>query len=96
MQAYFITGSTFAAPFVGEKVEGYVKANTAEDALLEFAAVRTSFPYLYAANAYESADAFHKGLSPCAEWRSNKCQHDEKNEDYPNDDEAYLTGGSLV
>lgn len=71
MPEYFIHGNTFAAPFVSERFSYYEEAPTAAEALVNFASGREKYPGVYAANAYGSADSFHKGEAPLAKWRSN-------------------------
>lgn len=76
MTEYFIVANSFAAPFVSDTSNTYVTADTPEDALYDFAE-DYGHPFgLYSANAYASADDFHKGKEPLARWRSNKAQAD--------------------
>ncbi len=76
MQEYFIIANSFAAPFCSDESRTYVTGQTPLIALQEFA-TRYSHPYgLYAAAAYKSADAYHKGEKPLAKWLSNKSRQD--------------------
>lgn len=73
MQEFFITARSFAAPFVSDESDGYVEAETAGEALEKFAADYKHPCGLYAAEAWSSADHFHKsgGKDPLARWLSN-------------------------
>lgn len=72
MAEFFIKGSTFAAPFVGDPISRYMEADTAEEALRSLALEMHDGIGLYSANAYVSADDYHKNQEPLAKWRSNK------------------------
>lgn len=74
MPEFFITARSFAAPFVSDESTHYVDADTAPDALDLLAASYTHPCGLYAAEAWESADAYHKRKDPLARWRSNRAQ----------------------
>ncbi|MBM3206920.1 MAG: hypothetical protein FJZ43_04850 [Candidatus Staskawiczbacteria bacterium] len=69
MPEYFLKGNTFAAPFFSDAISKYVTAETAEEALLSFIGNKND---IYAMNAYNSADDYHKGEDPVAIWHSNK------------------------
>lgn len=71
MPEFFIKAQSFAAPFCSDPSEAYRDALTAEQALNEFAADYGHPAGLYYAAAYASADAFHKGFKPLAEYKSN-------------------------
>lgn len=71
MPEFFITARSFAAPFVSDESESYVEAETPEEALARFA-IDYSHPCgLYAAEAWPSADDYHKGGKHLAQWLSN-------------------------
>jgi hypothetical protein len=72
MTDFFIEGRTFAAPFVSEPIERYVEADTAEAALTQLAEKMKDGIGLFAADAYATADDYHRGRKPLARWRSNK------------------------
>lgn len=74
MPEFFIRGYTFAAPFVSEEVARYVEAEGAGAALESLAAQMHDGIGLFAAEAFISADAFHKGAAPVARWLSNKAR----------------------
>lgn len=68
---FFIVARSFAAPFVSDESTHYLVAETAADALRGLA-VSYSHPCgLYAAQAYASADDWHKGAAPLAQWLCN-------------------------
>jgi hypothetical protein len=69
---YFIVANSFAAPFFSDTSESFVKAHSAPEALEKFAAEYNHPCGLYAADAFKSADAYHKGHAPLSRWRSNK------------------------
>ena len=73
MPEFFITARSFAAPFFSDQSDSYVEAATPEEALSKFAADYKHPCGLYAAEAWESADQFHKSrdLEPLARWKSN-------------------------
>lgn len=71
MTEYFIQARSFAAPFVSDESTAYVQAETPEAALTAFAADYRHPMGLYAAEAYESADAYHKRQEPLARWLCN-------------------------
>lgn len=72
MMEFYIHGSSFAAPFVGDTISKYIESETAHDALLTFVASRPHPFGVYAANAYLSADHMNKGESAISVYRSNK------------------------
>jgi hypothetical protein len=71
MAEYFIAARSFAAPFVSDESTGFAEAATPVAALEQFAARYTHPCGLYAAEAYESAEAYHKGRKAVAQWLSN-------------------------
>lgn len=71
MTEFFITARSFAAPFVSDTSEAYIEADTARAALEQFASGYRHPCGLYAAEAWASADAYHKGRDPLARWLSN-------------------------
>lgn len=81
MTEYFIDGSTFAAPFVGDPVKRFIESETPQAAILKLVDEMkdSTFP-LYAANAYHSSDDALKGEKPLAKWRSNRALKNELNE----------------
>ena len=68
---YFIYANSFAAPFFSDSSTSFVEAETPEAALKKFAADYKHPCGLYAASAYESADAYHKHEDSLAQWVSN-------------------------
>lgn len=71
MPEFFIRAESFAAPFFSDSSTKFVEATTPEDALMLFAGSYSHPCGLYAADAYESADAYHKGAGPLARWLCN-------------------------
>ena len=71
MPEYFIRASSFAAPFFSDDSEACQEAETAMAALEAFAAHYDHPAGLYAASAYENADAYHKQQKPLARWLCN-------------------------
>jgi hypothetical protein len=68
---YFIVANSFAAPFVSDQSTDFQEAPDPR-AALECYAKRYKHPAgLYAAAAYESAEAYHKGGKILARWLSN-------------------------
>lgn len=76
MREFFVTARSFAAPFFSDDSEKYVEADTPERALEAFAASYSHPCGLYAAEAWRSADHYHKskGKRPLARWLSNHAQ----------------------
>lgn len=74
MAEYFILANSFAAPFFSDEGTSYAEADTPEAALEKFAADYKHPAGLYAANAYASSDAYHKGEPALARWRCNKAR----------------------
>lgn len=74
MPEYFIHAASFAAPFVSDESTGFVTADSPEAALVAFAESYRHSAGLYAADAYASADAYHKREKRLARWLSNKAQ----------------------
>lgn len=72
MKEYFIVANSFAAPFVSDQSTHFQEGESPEDALTRFARTYRHPAGLYAANAYESADSYHKNGPIVAKWRSNQ------------------------
>lgn len=70
MPEFFIIAHSNAAPFVSDRSTHFVEARTAEQALEGFAASYSHPCGLFSANAYDSADDYHRGMDPLAGWRS--------------------------
>lgn len=68
---YFIVATSFAAPFVSDDSTSFETALTPASALVQFARRYKHPAGLYAALAYASATAYHKGAQPLARWLSN-------------------------
>jgi hypothetical protein len=75
MPEFFVLTNSFAAPMFSDTDSQYVEA--ADPALaLERAAATYGHPAgLYSAACYASADAYHKGAPPLAEWL---CNHEQE------------------
>lgn len=73
MTEYFIRAASFAAPFVSDTSHAFQEGETPEAALEAFAKSYSHPAGLYSAMAYRSADAYHKGGSPLAQWL---CKHE--------------------
>lgn len=71
MTEYFIFANSFAAPFFSDQSTAYRKADDPVQALNDFAADYKHPCGLYAAVAYASADAYHKGAKALATWLCN-------------------------
>jgi hypothetical protein len=71
MTAFFITARSFAAPFFSDESEKYVEAPDARSALERYAGAYSHPAGLYAAEAWASADDYHKSRKPLARWLSN-------------------------
>lgn len=71
MTYFFICANSFAAPFFSDSSESFIEADTVEAALEKFAANYKHPCGLFAAVAYEDANAYHKGAKPLAKWLSN-------------------------
>lgn len=71
MSEFFITARSFAAPFFSDESEKYVEAADARSALEQYAGTYSHGAGLYAAEAWASADDYHKGREPLARWLSN-------------------------
>lgn len=71
MKEFFVVANSFAAPFFSDESTSFEMGDTPEEALESFAA-RYEHPCgLFAAVAYESATAYHKGEEPIAKWLCN-------------------------
>lgn len=71
MTEYFIFATSFAAPFVSDQSTGFASGLTPAGALMEFVKSYQHPAGLYAAMAYRSADAYHKGEPSLAQWLCN-------------------------
>jgi hypothetical protein len=72
MSEFFYVTNSNAAPFFSDKGSGFVEARSADEAL---GLVRGRYKHpagLYAAQVYESSDAYHKGTEPLASWLSRR------------------------
>lgn len=72
MSEYFVIANSFAAPFLSDTSDGFISADSPEDALMKFAAVYRHPCGLYSAAVYPSADAYHKRAEPLAKWLCNR------------------------
>lgn len=72
MPEFFISATTFAAPFVSDRIDTYEDAATPQEAVLTVVERHRDGIGIYAANAFASADAYHKKQSPLAQWRCNR------------------------
>ncbi len=72
MKEYFIVSNSFAAPFFSDSSTDYQEAPYAQKALEIFAEKYKHPCGLFSANAYESADAYHKGEKYLAQWLCNQ------------------------
>lgn len=79
---WFIHANSFAAPFVSDSSSGFVRADTAEQALEKFAAEYDHPCGLYAAAVYRSADDYYKNVDPLARWL---CNHELERQRLTND-----------
>jgi hypothetical protein len=86
MPEYFIKANSFAAPFFSDDSSGFVEAGSPEAALESFATAYSHPAGLYAAAAYASADAFHKGEGPLAKWL---CNHEIRKQELTKDLPSY-------
>lgn len=91
MSEWFIYAKSFAAPFVSDDSTDYEEAESAEQALTQFAARYTHPAGLYAATAFTSADAYHKGDKPVALWL---CNHEREKQRLTKDLHGYSYYGS--
>lgn len=71
MKEYYIETNSFAAPFVSDTGYKYVEAASPKEALEKCAAEYRHPAGLFAAAAYDSADAKNKGQEPLARWLCN-------------------------
>lgn len=71
MREYFVRANSFAAPLMSDQSTAFVGADSAAEALRQFADSYNHPAGLYSAAAYASADAFHKGEPLLATWLSN-------------------------
>ncbi len=78
MNEYFYVANSFAAPFFSDESTGFIKAETAYKTLLVLKRTYKHPCGLYAANIYESADAYHKNKEPLEKYLSPKAKKDVK------------------
>lgn len=71
MGTWFVKTESFAAPWFSDTGHEFVAAETASEALEIVAALYTHPCGLYAAAAWPSSDAMHKGEAPSATWMCN-------------------------
>lgn len=69
---YFIHAATFAAPFVSDTITRYIAAETPEAAIDQLVGEYRESVGIYAADAFATADDYHRGRAALARWRSNK------------------------
>jgi hypothetical protein len=94
---YFVRGHTFAAPFCSDDIEAYVEAENPEAALNKFALTHSeTYPHLFSAQAFTSADDWHKRRLPIAKWESVKCQLISIGADWKDKDPQVLIKGDIV
>jgi len=74
MKEYFVVTNSFAAPFISDQGTRFVEAHNPNAALRRVAKEYKHPAGLYAADCYESADAYHKNEPRLARWLSNKAQ----------------------
>lgn len=74
MREFFVVANSFAAPFVSDTSTRFVTAESPQAALEKFAGEYSHKCGLYAAECYESADAYHKRERPLAKWLSNRAR----------------------
>lgn len=67
----FVVARTFAAPFVSETIERYVEGEP-RAAIGALVAQHRDGVGIYAAEAYATADDYHRRGKPKARWWSNK------------------------
>ena len=72
MKEYFVVTNSFAAPFVSDTDEQYVKGKSPKDALKKIVQNYTHPCGLYAANLQKNADAKYKGEEPLVKWICNQ------------------------
>ena len=71
MREFFIVANSFSAPFVSDQSTEFLFHDSPETALECFASMYKHPAGLYAAECYESANAYHKGDKPLARWLCN-------------------------
>jgi hypothetical protein len=69
---YFVHAATFAAPFMSETITRYVVADTPQAAIEQLVGEYREGVGIYAADAYATADDYHRARTALARWRSNK------------------------
>jgi hypothetical protein len=78
---YFIIANSFAAPFFSDESTHFVKADSPEAALQQFAEKEYDHPCgLYSAAVYASSDAYHKEKPGLKRWLSNHAAAIEQSE----------------
>lgn len=78
MKEYFVKANSFAAPFFSDSSAVYVKGENPKKAMEKFVKEYTHPCGLYAANLYESADAYHKQRKALVKYRSNEAEFMQK------------------
>lgn len=78
MGEFFIVANSNAAPFFSDTMHAYAKGADANAALIAYLATKPHPCGMYAAVAYASADAHHKGEEPLARWLSEKAMGAQK------------------
>lgn len=69
---YFVVAKTFGAPFFPDTLTDYVVAGSARQALAKFLRECTHPSGVSIADAFYSADDYHRGRIPIAVYRSNQ------------------------
>jgi len=69
---FFVVANSNVAPFVSDKSEYFISAESANVALEEARAKYCHPCGLYAMSVYRDANAYHKGEEPLANWLSER------------------------
>lgn len=83
---FYVKANTFAAPFFSDTLDGFIEADSADEALIRFVADCDHPAGVYSAVAYDSADAERKGEKHLAQWL---CNHEIEKQRLTNDLGAY-------
>lgn len=75
MTEYFIIANSFAAPFFSDTSNGYVLADTPQNALLKFIKKYKHPAGLFAAIVFNNADDYHKNKPHLVRWMSNAAKY---------------------
>lgn len=79
MAEYFVVSNSFAAPICSDTSNEFVEGHSAKDALESYVK-KYKHPFgLYSAQAYDSADDFHKNRNPQSNWRTDGPYDGEEN-----------------